>query len=144
MTGWLFIAYPYSASFFNFPVHLLWIILYFLPSCFLYTPHFVFGQQKKTPKIFFWFLMSSYWLIKGIRLNVASGTAYPEQKTLLRGKPCIKIIHLYGNTIYCVRQQNTANRILYLAILSFSSTLTIFTSLPFLRPSGKFSKKHIL
>ena len=29
-------------------------------------------------------------LIKGLRLNVAPGTAYPEQKTLLRGKPCIK------------------------------------------------------
>lgn len=118
---------------------------YFIFPPFLFFVHltFRFWTTKKDTKNLL-LIFDVFLLIKGLRLNVAPGTAYPEQKTLLRGKPCIKIIHLYGNTIYCVRQQNTANRILYLAILSFSSTLTIFTSLPFLRPSGKFSRHHIL
>jgi len=56
---------------------------------FLHTSHFVFGQQKKDTKNLL-LIFDVFLLIKGLRLNVAPGTAYPEQKTLLRGKPCIK------------------------------------------------------
>ena len=37
---------PYSASFFDFPVHLLWIILHFLPSCFFAHLTFRFWTTK--------------------------------------------------------------------------------------------------
>ena len=93
---------------------------YFIFPPFLFFVHltFRFWTTKKDTKNLL-LIFDVFLLIKGLRLNVAPGTAYPEQKTLLRGKPCIKIIHLYGNTIYCIRQQNTANGILYLVVLSF-------------------------
>lgn len=90
------------------------------PPFLFFFAHFTFRfwtTKKDTKNLLL--IFDVFLLIKGLRLNVAPGTAYPEQKTLLRGKPCIKIIHLYGNTIYCVRQQNTANRILYLVTLAF-------------------------
>lgn len=48
----------------------------------------------------------------------------PEQHIRNKKLCCVanhaqKIIHLYGNTTYCIRQQNTVLRTLYLAILSF-------------------------
>lgn len=93
---------------------------YFIFPPFLFFVHltFRFWTTKKDTKNLL-LIFDVFLLIKGLRLNVAPGTAYPEQKTLLRGKPCIKNNPFICNTIYCIRQQNTVNRILYLVVLAF-------------------------
>jgi len=61
----------------------------FPPFLFFCTLHISFlGNKKDTKNLLL--IFDVFLLIKGLRLNVAPGTAYPEQKTLLRGKPCIK------------------------------------------------------
>jgi len=65
-------------DYFTFPPFLLFVHLTFR-----------FWTTKKDTKNLL-LIFDVFLLIKGLRLNVAPGTAYPEQKTLLRGKPCIK------------------------------------------------------
>ena len=93
---------------------------YFIFPPFLFFVHltFRFWTTKKDTKNLL-LIFDVFLLIKGLRLNVAPGTAYPEQKLYCVANHAKKIIHLYGNTIYCIRQQNTVNRILYLVALSF-------------------------